>query len=134
MTMTRTIIRPYNKFLENPPTRKEARRILSKLLDTERAYIWLANGKVRRIDGCWNKVWLDFRLNYRCAYMIHNHPHKMGLPHLSSYDIEEANELGMAATEVVCHKTVKRYRPGHEIETWMLGDGPSCLLDILCRT
>lgn len=113
------MIRPYNKFLKNPPTRQEARRILSKLPKTERIYVWLANGKVRRIDGSRNKVWLDFRLNYEGAYMIHNHPRNMYFAdHLSYYDIREADELKMAATEVIYYDMAERYCPGGERERW----------------
>lgn len=110
------MFRPYNKFLNSPPSRQRARLILSKLKSTERVYVWLANGKVRRIDGNGHKVWLDFRLNYEGAHMMHNHPRNCYAPDFSGYDIWEADDLRLAATEMIWRDRVLVYRPGFTVE------------------
>jgi len=101
--------RPFNGFV-NGMTKEKARKELSKLKTHERAYIFLANGKVRRIDGNERKVWMDWRLNHEGAYMIHNHIYSWDM-RLSSYDKREAEELKLEATEVICGNSGEVYIP-----------------------
>ena len=101
--------RPYNAFVESL-SKEQAREELSQLVTHERVYLWLANGRVRRIDGNRKKVWLDWRLNYKGAYMMHNHIYEWDTL-LSPYDIREADELELIATEMVNGDTTDVYRP-----------------------